>query len=45
VDVKQVQAACGWPLKIATALKITPAPAESTLHLLREKLDPQKLYL
>ena len=45
VDVEQVKAACGWPLKVAADLKRTPVPEARVLGLLREKLNPQKLYL
>jgi glutaconate CoA-transferase subunit B len=45
VEVDQVKAACGWDLKIAHQLKRTSPPEESILTLLRERLDPQKLYL
>ena len=45
VQVDQVKAACGWQLKIADRLKTTPAPTLEALRLLREKLDPLKLYL
>jgi glutaconate CoA-transferase subunit B len=45
VTVEQVRAACGWPLKAAAKLQTLPAPDAATLRLLREKLDPQKLYL
>ena len=45
VQVEQVKAACGWPLKIAAKLSTTKAPTPAALKLLREKLDPQKLYL
>ena len=45
VTVEKVKAACGWPLKIASELKQTLAPSENVLKLLREKLDPQRLYL
>jgi glutaconate CoA-transferase subunit B len=45
LEVEQVKAACGWPLKVAAKLKRTPAPEENVLELLRVKLDPQKLYL
>lgn len=45
VSVEQVKAQCGWDLKVAQALKQIPAPSEEALKLLREKLDPQKLYL
>lgn len=45
VTREQVQAACGWPLKMAPNLRITQTPSPEVLYLLREKLDPQKLYL
>jgi glutaconate CoA-transferase subunit B len=45
VKVEQVKAACGWDLKIAPKLTTTPVPSDRALKLLREKLDPQKLYL
>ena len=45
ITVEQVRAACGWPLKVASNLKQTLAPEAGVLKLLREKLDPQKLYL
>ena len=45
ITVEQVRAACGWPLKVASNLKQTLPPEAGVLKLLREKLDPQKLYL
>jgi glutaconate CoA-transferase subunit B len=45
VTTDQVRSACGWPLKIAGQLKQTTPPNEKILKLLRDKLDPQKLYL
>ena len=45
VTVEQVRAACGWQLKVADRLVTTPPPTKHILKLLREKLDPQKLYL
>lgn len=45
VEVAQVKAACGWDLKVAPTLKTIAAPSPEQLRLLREKLDPQKLYL
>ncbi len=42
---EKVRAACGWPMKFAKSAKQTTAPDAATLKLLREKLDPQKLYL
>jgi glutaconate CoA-transferase, subunit B len=45
VEIEKVKASCGWPLKIAPQLKTFTPPGEKILRLLREKLDPQKLYL
>jgi glutaconate CoA-transferase subunit B len=45
VQQEQVQKACGWPLKISPSLQQTSEPSAETLRLLREVLDPQKLYL
>lgn len=45
VTVDQVRAACGWDLKVASKLIEVPPPDPKQLTLLREKLDPQCLYL
>ena len=45
VTVEQVKAACGWPMKVAAKLTQTETPPEASLKLLREKLDPKRLYL
>jgi glutaconate CoA-transferase subunit B len=45
VTVDQVKAACGWPLKVAGSVREAATPDAATVTLLREKLDPQKLYL
>lgn len=45
VDVQKIKDNCSWPLKIANQLKVAEPPSQKTLKLLREKLDPQKLYL
>jgi len=45
VTVEKVLSSCGWPLKISKDLKIIPAPSENVVRLLREKLDPQRMYL
>jgi glutaconate CoA-transferase subunit B len=45
VTPEKVKASCGWDLKISAQLKVTPAPTHKVLDLLRNKLDPQKLYL
>jgi len=45
VDVEKVKAQCGWPLKIAPNLRQATPPSAESLRLLREELDPEKLYL
>lgn len=41
----EAQKACAWKFKVATQLKTTSLPDESTVRLIREKLDPQNLFL
>ncbi|MBY0369471.1 CoA-transferase subunit beta, partial [bacterium] len=45
VEIAQVKAACGWDLKVASQLKKIAAPSAVQISLLRDKLDPQRLYL
>ncbi|MCP3063309.1 CoA-transferase subunit beta [Myxococcus sp. K38C18041901] len=45
VTSDQVRAACGWPLRVADSVRTTGEPDTSVLSLLRERLDPQRLYL
>jgi glutaconate CoA-transferase, subunit B len=45
VTVEQVKAACGWDLKVSSTLNEARVPDAATVSLLREKLDPQRLYL
>jgi glutaconate CoA-transferase subunit B len=45
VSVEDVKAKCGWDLAISKELRKVAPPSEDDLRLLREKLDPQKLYL
>jgi glutaconate CoA-transferase subunit B len=42
---EQACANTGWPLKVASELRTTQAPSEEELHILREELDPQGIYL
>jgi glutaconate CoA-transferase subunit B len=44
-SVETVQAKCGWPMAIGENLKKVADPSAEVLSLLRDKLDPQKLYL
>jgi len=42
---EQAQANTGWALKQAETMEVTPAPAEEDLRILREELDPQRIYI
>ncbi|HZU13840.1 MAG TPA: CoA-transferase [Chloroflexota bacterium] len=43
VTAGDVQAATGWPLRVAPDLATTPAPAPHELRLIREELDPARV--
>ncbi|MFE8600308.1 CoA-transferase [Archangium violaceum] len=45
ITVERVKEACGWPLEVARDLKTADTPAAPVLRLLRERLDPKRLYL
>ena len=45
VSVDDVQAGVGWPLARREVLGTVTPPSETDLHLLREVLDPKRLYL
>jgi glutaconate CoA-transferase subunit B len=45
VKVEDVTKACGWDLKVASQLKEMGAPTANQLEILRERIDPQRLYL
>jgi len=45
VEVAQVQAGVGWPLRARPQLARIEPPTAAELQLLREVLDPQRLYL
>jgi len=45
VTVEEVQAEVSWPLKIAAELKITEPPTDEELRIIREELDPGRMYL
>lgn len=45
VDIAQVRAATGWPLKAAAAVSDGEPPTAEELRVLREDLDPGRLYL
>jgi glutaconate CoA-transferase subunit B len=45
VEVEDVKAKVGWPLRVRATLEQIPPPTDDELHLLRDVLDPDKLYL
>jgi glutaconate CoA-transferase, subunit B len=45
VTVEQVQENTGWPLRTAAELRRTEPPTGEELRILREELDPEKIYL
>jgi glutaconate CoA-transferase subunit B len=44
-STEQACANTGWPLKIAPELRTTEPPSEEELHILRDELDPQGIYI
>lgn len=44
-SVEQAQENTGWPLKVAADLRRTEPPTAEELRILREELDPGKIYL
>ena len=45
LDPNTVRSKCGWALRVASDLKQVPTPSREILTLLRETLDPKRLYL
>lgn len=45
VTVEQVQENTGWTLKVSPNLRQTEPPTAEELRILREELDPQRIYL
>jgi glutaconate CoA-transferase subunit B len=45
VSVEQVCGSTGWPLKTAAQIRHTAAPGPEELRILREELDPERVYL
>jgi len=45
VTIEQIQANTGWPLKQASECSVTQPPREDELRILREELDPQRIYI
>jgi len=45
VDFEKVQENTGWPLKQMDGCQVTSPPNEDELRILREELDPQRIYI
>lgn len=45
VTVEQVRAATGWDLSVADTVETVPPPTAEELRLLREDVDPERVYL
>jgi len=44
-SVDQVIENTGWDIKVSNKLKVTEAPTDGELTILREELDPNRIYL
>ena len=44
VELEEIQAGVGWPLRTAPEVATTPPPTRAELDLIRHKLDPKGLY-
>jgi glutaconate CoA-transferase subunit B len=44
VSVEEVQAAVGWPLKVADEVQVTEPPTTEELRIIREELDTEGIY-
>ena len=45
VVVEDVKQKVGWPLRVRAKLEAIPPPTSEELHLLRDVLDPDRLFL
>lgn len=45
VQLEDIKANVGWPLKIADRLLITEPPTAEELRIIREELDPDRIYI
>jgi glutaconate CoA-transferase subunit B len=45
VDPEEVVAATGWPLRVASDLHTIEPPTAAELDLLRNEIDPKRVYL
>jgi glutaconate CoA-transferase subunit B len=44
ITLDKIKAEVGWDLKISADLKDTIAPTEEEIRILREKVDPNKIW-
>ena len=45
VTVEQVRQQTGWPIKVLGGVTVTPPPTKEELRLLRDDIDPGRVYL
>jgi glutaconate CoA-transferase subunit B len=45
VTVEQVRELTGWPVRVLDDVTVTPPPTEAELRLLRDDIDPGRVYL
>jgi glutaconate CoA-transferase subunit B len=45
VSLDTIKENIGWEVRVSDSLKVTTAPTEEKLRIIREDLDPQKIYL
>jgi glutaconate CoA-transferase subunit B len=45
VDLEEVRSDVGWPLKVVDSCGTTELPTPEELRVLREELDPDRIYL
>jgi glutaconate CoA-transferase subunit B len=44
IEIDEVQAQVGWPLKVNTDLKITQPPTKEEIRIIEKDLDPDGVY-
>ncbi|MCA9752030.1 MAG: hypothetical protein KC591_07550, partial [Gemmatimonadetes bacterium] len=45
VTIEEIRAATGFELGVAEAVEDNPSPTDEELRLLREEVDPERLYI
>ena len=45
VSLEQVKAEVGWDIKVAANLRDTTPPTDEEIKLLREKVDPKRIWV